>query len=148
MERLAGVVCMAALVVITLANVLTRYFTNESFAWTEELSVFFMVILTLAGAVGAARKDGHLRIEAFYARPGMTNQSRLHQLVAVICAGFFIGLAILFARFTYDEIRYAETSMGLGIPRWWYSIWITPLCLLMAWRSYQVVSQKKQGDKE
>ena len=35
---------------ITLGNVLTRYLTDQSFAWTEEISVFLIVVMTLAGA--------------------------------------------------------------------------------------------------
>ena len=32
--------CMVVLTLITLGNVVTRYLTDESFAWTEEISVF------------------------------------------------------------------------------------------------------------
>lgn len=39
------VIVMAALALITFANVLVRYFTNSSFAWTEEISVFLMIVL-------------------------------------------------------------------------------------------------------
>jgi len=38
------VIIMAALALITFANVLVRYFTNSSFAWTEEISVFLIAI--------------------------------------------------------------------------------------------------------
>ncbi len=41
LEEGLAVACMVLLVVITLLNVVTRYFTDQSFAWTEELSVFF-----------------------------------------------------------------------------------------------------------
>ncbi len=34
------VLIMAALALITFANVLLRYFTDTSFAWTEEISIF------------------------------------------------------------------------------------------------------------
>ncbi|HEY1091528.1 MAG TPA: TRAP transporter small permease subunit, partial [Burkholderiaceae bacterium] len=59
---------MAALVLITMANVLVRYLSNQSFAWTEEISVFLLVVMTLAGAAMAAAQDAHIRIEFFYAR--------------------------------------------------------------------------------
>ncbi|HEY5322403.1 MAG TPA: TRAP transporter small permease, partial [Caldimonas sp.] len=57
---------MVALTLITLGNVLTRYLSDQSFAWTEEISVFLIVVMTLAGAAGVARRDGHIRIEYFY----------------------------------------------------------------------------------
>ena len=64
-ERIA-VASMALLVVITLLNVVTRYFTDDSFAWTEELSVFLMVAMALAGASAVAQRDRHIRIEFLY----------------------------------------------------------------------------------
>ena len=39
LEEGLAVACMALLLVITMLNVLTRYFTDQSFAWTEEISV-------------------------------------------------------------------------------------------------------------
>ena len=41
------VIVMALLSLITFANVLVRYFTDQSFAWTEEFSVFLMIVLAL-----------------------------------------------------------------------------------------------------
>ena len=48
LEEALAVAAMAVLVAITLLNVMTRYFTDESYAWTEELSVFLMVVMALA----------------------------------------------------------------------------------------------------
>ncbi len=39
------VIVMGLLSLITFANVLVRYFTDQSFAWTEEFSVFLMIVL-------------------------------------------------------------------------------------------------------
>ena len=65
-EEKVAVLCMAALVVITLLNVITRYLTDQSFAWTEEISIVLMVVMTLAGAAAAAGRDAHVRIEVLY----------------------------------------------------------------------------------
>jgi TRAP-type C4-dicarboxylate transport system permease small subunit len=35
-----------------------------------------------------------------------------------------------------DEIRWGETSMGLGVPRWWYSIATPVLCAAIALRAF------------
>jgi TRAP-type C4-dicarboxylate transport system permease small subunit len=50
------VVIMGLLACITFANVVLRYFTASSFAWTEEFSVFLMILLALmAGSAAMAR---------------------------------------------------------------------------------------------
>ena len=145
-EEGLSVACMALLVVITLLNVLTRYFSDQSFAWTEEISVFLMVVMTLAGASAAAGRDRHIRIEYFYDNGSAARQRLLKIFSGCTCGLLFLGLALLFARVVADEIQYAETSMGLGVPRWWFTVFSPFMCLGLALRSFGVawsVAKKK-----
>ncbi|MEP7302205.1 MAG: TRAP transporter small permease [Caldimonas sp.] len=134
-EEWIGVACMVVLALITLGNVLTRYFTDQSFAWTEEISVFLLVVMTLAGAASIAGRDGHIRIEYFYERGTAARRRALRILAAAATALVFLVLAALFAATVAGEIRWSETSMGLGVPRWWFTIAIPPLCLAIALRA-------------
>lgn len=134
-EEIIGVVVMAALVLITLANVLVRYFTNQSFAWTEEISVFLLVIVTLAGAALAAAQDAHIRIDFFYRRGSGARRRRLSALSAAGTAVLFTVLAVLLMRAAWQELEFGETTIGLGLPRWWYTAWMPLLALLVAWRA-------------
>jgi hypothetical protein len=59
---------------ITFANVLVRYFTNSSFAWTEEFSVFLMIVLALVAGSAAVARDQHIRIEYFAEGGSMRRQ--------------------------------------------------------------------------
>ena len=49
-ERFLMAASMGMLCLLTMANVLVRYFTDFSFAFTEEISVSLLVIMTLVGA--------------------------------------------------------------------------------------------------
>lgn len=135
LEGHIAVACMALLVVITLLNVLTRYFTDQSFAWTEEISVFLMGLMCFAGAASVAGRDQHIRIELFYDSGTAARQRSLKLFSSAVSMVFFIVLAYLFARLVMDEYKYEETSMGLNVPRWWYSIWLPPLCIAIALRT-------------
>ena len=134
-EEWIGVACMMVLTLITLGNVLTRYFSDQSFAWTEEISVFLIVVMTLAGAASIAGRDGHIRIEYFYDGGSVARRRVLRALAAAATALVFIVLAVLFGATLAGEIRWGETSMGLGVPRWWFTIAIPPLCLAIALRA-------------
>lgn len=134
-EETIAVVSMALLVLITLANVVVRYFTDESFAWTEELSIFLMGVLTLAGAAAAVARDRHIRIEFFYERGSPGRRRAFALLAAVVTVITFALMTVLTGRMAYDEWRYGETSMGIGIPRWWYTIWLPVLCAVIALRA-------------
>jgi len=61
-ERHLAAAAMAIMCVITFANVLTRYLTNVSLAWTEEISIFLMVVMTLTASAAAFVLDRHIRI--------------------------------------------------------------------------------------
>jgi TRAP-type transport system small permease protein len=135
LEETLSVASMALLVLITLLNVVTRYFTDQSFAWTEEISVFLLVIMTLSGAASAAAADQHIRIEFFYESGSIQRRQRLKVFGACCTALLFVLLAFLFTRTLMDEIKYGETTMGLDWPRWWFSAPLPLLCLLIAGRA-------------
>ncbi len=44
-------------------------------------------------------------------------------------------LAGLFGVTLADEIKWGETSMGLGVPRWWFTAPIPLFCAAIAWRA-------------
>ena len=33
-------------------------------------------------------------------------------------------IAVLSVRLVWDDVQYGETSPGIGVPQWWYSIWL------------------------
>lgn len=135
LEEIFGVAALALLVLITLANVLVRYLSDQSLAWTEEVSVFLLVAMTLAGMAAAATQDGHIRIEFFYTRGSVIRRRALILASAVATAVMFALLAVLITRSGLQEFEFGETTMGLGVPRWWYTIWLPALALLVAIRA-------------
>jgi TRAP-type C4-dicarboxylate transport system permease small subunit len=128
----AGV--MAALALMTFANVLVRYFTNQSFAWTEEVSIFLMIVLALVAGSGAFARQHHIRIEFFVQRCKAHNQRRLNKTVTLLSALMFAILAVLSARLVWDDIQYGDVSPGIGVPQWWYSIWLPALASVISLR--------------
>ena len=44
-------------------------------------------------------------------------------------------LAVLSMRTLYDDIRFGETSPGIGVPQWWYTVWLPVLSVAIAGRA-------------
>jgi TRAP-type C4-dicarboxylate transport system permease small subunit len=146
LEEALAAGAMALLCVITMANVLVRYFTNISFAFTEEISVWLMVVMTLVGAAGAFVKGHHISINFFVDRlePAARRTVRLLGLLA--STAMFATLAFFGARMAYDDFRYEVTSPALGAPQWLYTVWLPVLSLLVVVRLVQLVlAFAKQG---
>ncbi|MDH1675963.1 TRAP transporter small permease [Comamonas aquatica] len=135
-ETHIGAFVLIALVLITLVNVVVRYFTDQSFAWTEEISVFLLLALTLAGSAVASARDGHIRIEFFYERTTPQVRRLLIWLSMFCTLTVFLLLTVLMVRAGWQEFTFNETTTGLGVPRWWYTVWLPPLALFMVVRTW------------
>jgi len=134
-EDWATVVIMALLACITFANVLVRYFTDSSFAWTEEFSVFLMILLAMVAGSAAVARDRNIRIEYFSEAGSMTRRRRLAQFGALMVALLFFLMAALSLRVVWDDYRFEETSPGIGVPQWWYSVWLPIVSTAIALRA-------------
>jgi len=129
------VIVMGLLALITFANVLVRYFTSQSFAWTEEFSVFLMMVLALVAGSAAVARNRHIRIEFFADGGSPARRRALAQFGSLMVAVLFAVLAVLSARMAYDDFQYGETSPGIGVPQWWYSMWLPILASAIALRA-------------
>ena len=144
-EDVTGALAMGLLCVITFANVVVRYFTDESFAWTEEISIFLMVVMTLVAGAAAVARDKHIRIEFFFEGGSAGRQRFLALLSALGICVLFVAMAVLGGRMAWDEFRFDETSPGIGIPKWIYTVWLPILSLVIALRALGVVIRKARG---
>ena len=129
------VIIMALLALITFANVLVRYFTNASFAWTEEVSVFLMIVLAMVAGSAAVARNRHIRIEYFADAGPEKRQRALARFGAAMVALLFGLMAVLSARVLWDDVQYGETSPGIGVPQWWYSMWLPILSVAITLRA-------------
>ncbi|AUZ20347.1 TRAP transporter permease DctQ [Achromobacter xylosoxidans] len=134
-EDWLAVILLAALAIITFLNVLVRYFTDQSFAWTEEISVFLLIVLTMAGGSVAFVRNHHIRIEIL-ADNGSPRRQRIMALIANFCVlAFFVLLTVLSIKLVSDEFVYEETSPAIGVPTWWYSIWLPVMAAAISLRT-------------
>lgn len=146
------VLFISVLACITMANVLTRYLTTQSFAWTEEISMFFMILVTMVGTSSAFIRYQHIRIELVINNCSNRTRHLLDWLTSLICLSFFVIFTILAAKLCLEEMEYDEISPAIGIPMWWYSMWIPILSTLISLRLLQQWIQLslaffRQGDQ-
>jgi TRAP-type transport system small permease protein len=133
-ERTVLAMVMAALCLITMANVVVRYFTNVSFAFTEEISVSLMVVMTLVGASTAFHRGKHIAIVFVVERVAPRAAHRLALFALAASAMMFALLAWYGGRMAWDDYRYDVTSPALGVPQWLYSVWLPVLSVLVVVR--------------
>jgi TRAP-type C4-dicarboxylate transport system permease small subunit len=146
-ERFVLALVMALLCVITMGNVVVRYFTNISFAFTEEISVSLMVVMTLVGASTAFYRNKHIAILFVVDRLPARARERFGLFSLAACTLMFGLLTWYGARMAWDDFRFDVTSPALGVPQWFYSVWLPLISLLIVIRlASQIRRHLKDGN--
>lgn len=134
-EEVLVAAAMAAMALITAANVATRYLSNISLAFTEEYSVVLMVLVALLGTAAATATGRHIRIGYFVELLSPRGQ-RLAEAAAMALTILCFGILVWYGwRLAYDEYRFEVLSNGLGHPNWWYTGWLPLLSAVVVLRA-------------
>nr|WP_298413433.1 TRAP transporter small permease [uncultured Halomonas sp.] len=145
LERILATLALVVIAMISLGNVVVRYVTNASFAFTEEISVFLLVVLTFAGAAVALRRNRHVRI-SLLERALPEGPRRALIVFQGLAGATVLGLILWFgAKLTFEEYQWQTQSPGLGLPQWWYLIWLPILAALMLLRLVQQTLDRLGG---
>ncbi len=130
-EAAAMAVCMAGIALITAVNVVTRYLTNISLAFTEEYSVALMVITAMIGTSYAMARRRHISIDYFIDKLA-PRRRHIADLIALGATGVcFLILLVYGAQLAWDEYRYGVLTPGLGYPSWVFTMWMPTLSALV-----------------
>jgi TRAP-type C4-dicarboxylate transport system permease small subunit len=132
-ERFLMAASMGLLCLLTMANVLVRYFTDISFAFTEEISVALLVVMTLVGASHAFASNHHIAIAWFIDRKPVLRPAA--RRFALLCSLLMFGLLAWYGvRMARDDYAFEVTSPSLGVPQWWYTVSLPLLSILIVLR--------------
>lgn len=147
LEETIGAVILAIMVVVAFLNVVVRYCTNFSFAWSEEVTINLFVWAVLLGTSAVFRDGGHLGMNLIYTHCSRRWRLTFTMVAVFLSVCFFLTLCGYGLLEVYDEIDLEASSESLGIPVWWYTGAVPLLSVLIVLRIlqrfYHDVSQHK-----
>ena len=127
LDRIEEILCMICTVVMTVlvfANVLSRYVFHNSLSFSEEITTYLFVLLSLMGTAIAARRRAHLGLSILTDAVSPGVRKALH------VAGFAIG-ALFSAALFYYGILMVINQYNLGMetsamqwPEWIYATFV------------------------
>jgi C4-dicarboxylate transporter, DctQ subunit len=129
----------AIMCIITFANVVSRYVTGNSFAFTEEITINIFVLLVFAGASVGVKNSAHLGFTLLFDRANLPIKKFL-----CIFSGLLVTVVfILFAYYGIDMVLYQmsvnQMTPALGWHQWMVSSTFPLGCILCIIRSIEVV---------
>jgi TRAP-type C4-dicarboxylate transport system permease small subunit len=111
------VLCLGAMVLMVLGNVILRYGFNSGITVSEELSRFLFVWLTFLGAVVGLREGAHLGVDTLVRKLPLLGRrlcfAASEGLMLVCCVLFFVGT------WRQHDINMGNLSPVTEIPMEW-----------------------------
>lgn len=146
-EEVLGGFMLAVMVTVAFVNVIIRYCTSFSFAWTEELTINFFVWVVLLGTARAFREGTNLRMNIVYDACPKSMRLVLNLVSIAICLTFFAALGIMGVYEVMDEFDLEVVSEALELPVWLYTCGVPLLSALVIFRilqrAHETLSQRK-----
>ncbi len=103
-----------AMVVLIAAQVYTRFFTNNSLTWSEELARYTMVYMVFLSAVLVARQKGHICIDDVVRRLSLKGRTAVLCVSSLLQIVFF--LTVVWGAYRLLPTASLRTSPAIGIP--------------------------------
>lgn len=117
-EDIICAICMIIMTSLTFANVIARYVFSASFSFSEEITTYLFVMLSLIGSAAAARRKAHLGFTAildlFPAGLKRAIQTMSYALATAFSAAlFWYGISMV-----QSQIFHGQVTAGMQWPEW------------------------------
>ena len=123
-EETLCVLCTAVMTILVFANVLSRYLLHYSLSFSDEITTYLFILLSMMGTAIAAKRRAHLGLSI------LTDAVSPSVRKALLVLGFAIG-TIFSAALLYYGILMVINQYNLGMetsamqwPEWIYGIFI------------------------
>jgi len=114
----------------------TRYVLNDSFAWTEEIATYCLVVIVFLGSSMCVRLSRHIQVDFLYRYLSAAPARALSTVIDVIRVGFF-AYAIKIV-YTYISLIAEEQMTTIQYPKGYFYWIVFAGFVLMFVRSVQV----------
>lgn len=117
-EEGLSAVCLVVMTILTFANVVARYVFSASFSFSEEITTYLFVLLSLLGTAIAAKRKAHLGLTIL--TDAVNAKTRkimgiISYILAVLFSGaiFYYGLLMV-----KNQHMLGQVTAGMQWPEW------------------------------
>lgn len=121
-----GCIALAGIVLCFWIEVIARYFLNSPTLWSGSMIAYLLCISVSLAMPELARNNGHIAITIFTDSLRPITKSRFRQLIHFISLCICIITAYIMVEENIRQVNSnITTAMGLIIPKYWVSIFIS-----------------------
>ena len=147
-EEIVAAVCLSVMTVLAFANVVARYVFSASFSFSEEITTYLFVLLSLLGTAIAARRRAHLGLTI------LTDvvSPKIRRILHII--GYLFAVAFTGAIFYYgilmvlSQRQLQQVTAHMQWPEWIFGSFVPIGALFATVRFVQVLVEEIRGTGE
>ena len=111
-------VCLVVMTALTFVNVVARYVFSASLSFSEEITTYLFVLLSLLGSAIAAKRGAHLGLTIISDRVG-PKAGRVLGIISMACATAFSAIICYFGFFmALNQFNKGQLTAGTQLPEW------------------------------
>ncbi|MFG6332444.1 MAG: TRAP transporter small permease [Lachnospiraceae bacterium] len=144
-EEIVAAVCLSVMTVLAFANVVARYVFSASFSFSEEITTYLFVLLSLLGTAIAARRRAHLGLTIL---TDVVNP-KVRRVLLII--GYLFAVAFTGAIFYYgilmviSQRQLGQVTANMQWPEWIFGSFVPIGALFATVRFVQVLIEEIRG---
>ena len=147
-EEIVAAVCLSVMTILAFANVVARYVFSASFSFSEEITTYLFVLLSLLGTAIAARRRAHLGLTILTDVVSPKVRRILHiigYLFAVAFTGaiFYYGILMVLSQRQLQQV-----TANMQWPEWIFGSFVPIGALFATVRFVQVLIEEIRGTDE
>ena len=149
-EEGLSALCLILMTALTFANVIARYVFSASFSFSEEITTYLFVLLSLLGTAIAAKRRAHLGLTIL--TDAVSPQVRkIMNLVSCILAVAFSGAIFFYGiKMVMNQRMLGQVTAGMQWPEWIFGSFVPigSLFVLIRFIQLTVNAVKEEPKKE
>lgn len=148
LEEIIASICLIVMTILTFSNVVARYVFSASFSFSEEITTYLFVLLSLLGTAIAAKRGAHLGLSIITDAVGPKVRKILN------CIGFFIATVFCAAIFWYgigmvqNQQMLGQVTAGMQWPEWIFGSFVPIGAFFATIRFAKVLVKEIKGRPE
>lgn len=117
-EEILAAICLIIMTILTFANVVARYVFSASFSFSEEITTYLFVLLSLLGTAIAAKRSEHLGL-SIVTDAVSPKAEKILRIIGYAVAVLFSGSIFYYGIFMVKNQRMlAQVTAGMQWPEW------------------------------
>lgn len=123
-EKFVACVCVCVMALLVFANVIARYVFNYSLAFSDEISTYLFVLMSLMGTAIAARRGAHLGLSIVTDKVSPKTRMYINVFTYIVSAVFCALIVITGVQMVMSQYALGQESAAMQWPEWIYGSFV------------------------